>query len=153
GLPDLQSARRMFKMRQSFLASWSMIMTKNSLVLFIIALAAILALASRNHAADSPADTAFTPISDEDLHKMLDNMGFAPTKLGKGYLIAIKRDDWTFNIQLVLSNDRTKLGFNSNLGKVDDTDPVTAAQWKDLLIANGDIDPSFFFFDKDQKKL
>jgi hypothetical protein len=42
---------------------------------------------------------------------------------------------------------------NANLGKVDDPDTVTAAQWKALLVANGDIDPSTFYFDNQQKKL
>jgi hypothetical protein len=92
-------------------------------------------------------------LTDDSLKQMLDTMGYEPKKLSKGYLLAVKRDSWTINIQLVLSKDNTKLGFNANLGKVDDPDSVTAAQWKELLISNGDIDPSAFYFDKDQKKL
>jgi len=84
---------------------------------------------------------------------MLDNMGNEPKKLSKGYLIAMKRDSWTFNIQIVLSDDRTKIGFNSNLGIVENPESITAQQWKDLLIGNGDVDPSFFYLAKDAKKL
>jgi hypothetical protein len=92
-------------------------------------------------------------VTDENLQQMLDNMGFEPKKLSKGYLIAIKRDSWTYYMQLVLSSDKSKIGFNSNLGVVENPDSVTAEQWKNLLISNGNIDPSFFFFDKDSKKL
>jgi hypothetical protein len=92
-------------------------------------------------------------VTDEGLQQMLDNMGFDPKKLGKGYLITIKRDAWTYNMQILLSPDKTKIGFNANLGIVENPDSVTAEQWKNLLISNGNIDPSFFFFDKDTKKL
>ncbi len=92
-------------------------------------------------------------LSNDDLKKMLENMGLEPKPLSKGFLIAIKRDTWTLNMQIVLSENLTKLGLNANLGKVDDPDSVTAEQWKKLLISNGDIDPSCFYFDKDQKKL
>jgi len=84
---------------------------------------------------------------------MLANLGLEPKPLSKGFLIAIKRDTWTLNMQLVLSPNLEKLGMNANLGKVDDPDSVTASEWKNLLISNGDIDPSAFYFDKDQKKL
>ena len=69
------------------------------------------------------------------------------------YLIAIKRDSWTYNIQLVLSADTTKLGMNSNLGIVEDPDAITASQWKAFLISNEDIDPSSFYFNEKQKKM
>jgi len=89
----------------------------------------------------------------ESLRQMLTNMGLEPKTLSKGFLIAIKRDTWTFNMQLVVSTDKTKIGMNANLGGVENPDAVTAAQWKALMIANGNIDPSFFFFDAEQKKL
>jgi hypothetical protein len=87
------------------------------------------------------------------LKDTLVNMGFEPKPLTKGYLLVIKRDTWTLNTQVVLSGDSTKIGLNANLGKVDDPDQVPAAAWRELLISNGDIDPSSFYFDKDQKKL
>jgi hypothetical protein len=93
------------------------------------------------------------PLSNDSLKTMLDNMGYAPSALSKGYLVAIKRDTWTYNMQLVLSDDQTKLGINANLGKVDDPDSVAAATWLKLLQDNADTDPSHFYFDKDQKKL
>ena len=97
--------------------------------------------------------TTVAAISDDSMQQMLDNMGYEPKRLGKGYLISIKRDSWTYNMQILLSPDKTKIGFNANLGSVENPDSITAAQWKNLLISNGEIDPSFFFFDKESKKL
>ncbi len=121
-----------------------------AIIVWCVAAAAPRALA---HEPSSAAKQSADVLTDDGLKTMLDNMGLEPKPLSKGFLIAIKRDTWTYNIQLRLSSDGTKIGFNSNLGKVDDPDTVTADQWKNLLISNGDIDPSFFFFDKDQKKL
>lgn len=92
-------------------------------------------------------------LTDDTLKQMLDNMGMEPKKLSKGYLLVVKQDTWTLNMQVVLSPDGRKVGLNANLGKVDDPASVTASQWMDLLISNGDIDPSAFYFDKEQKKL
>jgi hypothetical protein len=92
-------------------------------------------------------------LSDDSLRQMLDGLGLEPKALSKGYLIVIKRDSWTYNIQLVLSADRSKLGMNANLGIIEDADSVTASQWKALMEANGSIEPSFFYFDADKKKL
>lgn len=100
--------------------------------------------------ASVPAPAALT---DETLQLMLANMGYAPKALSKGFLIAVQRDgNWTINMQLVLSPDHTKLGFNANLGKVEEAG-VTAAQWAELLVSNGDIDPSAFYFDREKQKL
>jgi hypothetical protein len=91
-------------------------------------------------------------LTNDSLKAMLDNMGYEPKALSKGYLLAIKQDTWTFNMQLVLSADGTKLGMNANLGLVD-VDNVAAKDWLNLLESNGDIDPSAFYVDRDQKKL
>src|SRR5262249_22483861 len=117
------------------------------------------ALSGLIHAQDAvqesvkPSEAVGQILTDDTLKQMLDNMGMEPKKLSKGYLLAIKQDTWTLNIQVVLSPDGRKLGLNANLGKVDDPAGVTASQWMDLLISNGDIDPSAFYFDKEQKKL
>lgn len=92
-------------------------------------------------------------LTDDALHQMLDNMGLEPKKLSKGYLLAVKQDTWTINMQVVLSGDGRKLGLNANLGKVEDPASISASQWMNLLVSNGNIDPSAFYFDKDQKKL
>jgi len=104
---------------------------------------------------DPPKQTepAGQTLSDDTLKTVLDNMGYEPKKLSKGYLLAIKQSTWTINMQVVLSPDNRKLGLNSNLGVVEDPASIQAAQWMNLLIANGDIDPSAFYFDKTQKKL
>jgi len=92
-------------------------------------------------------------LADDGLRKMLDGMGYEPKPLTKGFLLSVKRDTWTINIQLVISANGEKIGMNANLGAVENPDAVTAAQWKALLAANGDIDPSAFYFDATQKKL
>ena len=92
-------------------------------------------------------------LNDESMKTMLGNMGYEPKNLSKGFLLAIKQDTWTINLQVVLSPDNRKIGLNANLGKVDDASTVTAEQWMNLLISNGDIDPSAFYYDKTQKKL
>jgi hypothetical protein len=120
--------------------------------LFAIVLWSATAIAPLLRAQDAPRPTV-PAVTEDSLRQMLDNMGYEPKKLGKGYLIVIKRDSWTFNMQILLSPDKSKIGFNSNLGSVDNPDSVTAEQWKNLLISNSNIDPSFFFFDKDSKKL
>lgn len=92
-------------------------------------------------------------LTDDSLKETLVGMGLEPKPLTKGFLLVIKQDTWTLNMQVVLSGDKRKVGLNANLGKVEDPDQVPAANWKNLLISNGDIDPSAFYFDKDQKKL
>ena len=92
-------------------------------------------------------------LSDDGLRQMLTAMGYEPKPLSKGYLLAIKRDTWTLNVQVVLSDNKQKIGMNANVGLVENPDAVTATQWRSLLIANGDIDPSFFYYDATTKKL
>jgi len=91
-------------------------------------------------------------LTNDSLKTMLDGLGYEPKALSKGYLLAIKQDTWTLNMQLVLSSDGTKLGMNANLGMVD-LDAASASTWLNLLESNGDIDPSAFYVDRDQKKL
>ena len=104
------------------------------------------------------ATTATMPAEGQELvndtlKQVLDGMGMEPKALSKGFLVALKQDTWTINLQVLISENKSKIGLNSNLGKIDDPDSVTASQWRALLIANGDVDPSYFYFDKDQKKL
>ena len=111
-----------------------------------------LVVAPASHAQEV-VSAAQASLTNDDLKTMLSNLGLEPKPLSKGFLLAIKRDTWTINMQIVLSPDLTKLGLNANLGKIDNPETVTAEQWKNLLISNGDIDPSAFYFDKDQGKL
>jgi len=121
--------------------------------LLAVVLWSSVALTPVGRAQETIQQAGISQLDDSGLKDMLDNMGLEPKALSKGYLIAIKRDGWTYNVQLVLSDDKSKLGFNSNLGKVEDPDSITASQWKALLISNNDIDPSSFNFNADQKKL
>jgi hypothetical protein len=100
----------------------------------------------------SPAPSAASVLGDAGLHDMLESMGLAPKNLTKGYLVAIRQDKWTFNVQLVLSANLTKLGFNANCGMVDES-AVSGGQWMALLISNGDIEPTCFYYDQERKKL
>ena len=107
------------------------------------------------HAFTSDDATESVPgaLTDASLQQMLTAMGYSPKALTKGFLITFKGGvDWTINVQVVLSPNQTKIGLNANLGKVEEAN-VTAAQWAELLIANGDIDPSAFYFDRKQEKL
>ncbi|MBS1718315.1 MAG: hypothetical protein JSS72_11345 [Armatimonadetes bacterium] len=124
-----------------------------SVSLLAIALLSSAALAPVSHAQSSDNDSSVAQLDDDGLKLMLTNLGLEPKPLSKGFLIAIKQGTWTVNIQVVLSGDKSKLGLNANLGKVDDPDSVTAAQWKSLLISNQDIDPSSFYFSDTAKKL
>jgi hypothetical protein len=92
-------------------------------------------------------------LTDESLGALITSMGYENRKLKQGFLVVAKQDTWTLNVQLRLSDDKIRLGFNANLGKVENPGEIAASQWMELLVANGDIDPSSFYFDKDQKKL
>lgn len=127
--------------------------------LFALVLWGCTAMSTLMHAQNANQDppkqveVAGQTLTEDTLKTTLDNMGYEPKKLSKGYLLAIKQDTWTINMQIVLSPDSRKLGLNANLGIVEDPAAVSATQWMNLLIANGDIDPSAFYFDKEQKKL
>jgi hypothetical protein len=101
----------------------------------------------------APAWAQGAALNDDSLAKMLAGMGYAPKKLSKGFLIVAQQDKWTLNVQVVLSSDQSKLGLNANLGDVPNDQAVSAAQWKALLVANGEIDPSSFYFDPKMKRL
>jgi len=108
---------------------------------------------SRARAATATMPAEGQELVNDTLKQMLDGMGMEPKALSKGFLVALKQDTWTINLQVLISENKLKIGLNANLGKIDDPDNVTASQWRALLIANGDVDPSYFYFDKDQKKL
>jgi len=92
-------------------------------------------------------------LNDESLHQMLVGMGYEPGKLSKGFLLTLKRESWTYYVQLVLSPDGTKLGLNANLGVVPQPEAIPAATWRKLLEDNIDVDPSSFNFDPKLKKV
>jgi hypothetical protein len=102
--------------------------------------------------AQAPGGTQGVSLNNESLLKTLTDMGLSPKPLSKGYLVLITQDSWKLYVQFVLSSNQEKLGMNANLGLVNE-ETVTADQWKALLISNGDIDPSVFFYDSAQKKL
>ena len=120
------------------------------LALIVWGLTVVAPLAGAGHRGSGQETQA---LDDGSLKALLGGLGYEPTKLSKGYLIAIKRDTWTYNMQFRLSDDGTKVGINANLGKVDNPDDVPAASWLKLLEANEDVDPSSFYFDKEQGKL
>ena len=124
--------------------------------IFAVALWAATLLVSRLGAQEPTDDTrpaARGALSDASLLQMLNDLGYDAKKLKQGYVVAIKQGEWTYNVQFVLSPNREKLGLNANMGTVDDTSTVTAAQWMNLLTANTDTAPSFFYFNKNNKTL
>ncbi len=116
------------------------------------ALAAALILASGLAASGARAQVSAGGVDDAGMQSLLVGIGYQPTHLSKGLLIQLKRGTWTLYVQTVLSADGRKMGLNANLGEVT-PDSVTAAQWKDLLVLNGDIEPSMFYFDATRNKL
>jgi hypothetical protein len=105
------------------------------------------------HEAQAQAGVACAGVLKNDcLPQTLTDMGLEPKPLGEGYLILIERDGWKLYVDLIISSDNTKVGFNSNLGDVNEQ-KVSAAQWMGLLASNKDIDPSVFFYDAAKKKL
>jgi hypothetical protein len=115
----------------------------------VVAASLISGLASRSYL--DPAPDALT---NDSLKTVLDGLGLEPKALSKGYLVALKpKGAWVVNMQLVLSPSGTKLGFNANLGQVPDVTAVTADQWRTLLERNATIEPTFFYFDPEAKKL
>jgi hypothetical protein len=92
-------------------------------------------------------------LSDASLLQMLTDIGYEPKKLKQGYVVAIKQGEWTYNVQFVISPNREKLGLNANMGSVDDPATITSTQWMNLLAANTDTAPSFFYFNKNNKTL
>jgi hypothetical protein len=91
-------------------------------------------------------------LTDPCLLSMLQQLGFTPKPLKHGYLLVQPHGTWTINIQALVSPDGRKLGFNANLGLVTEAE-VSAAQWKALLAANQEIDPSSFYYDPVAGKL
>jgi hypothetical protein len=87
-------------------------------------------------------------LSDSGLSRMLTGMGYEPKKLKQGCLVSIKQGEWTYNIQFVISPSREKIGLNANVGAIEDPSTVTANQWMDILVANADTAPSFFYYNK-----
>ena len=92
-------------------------------------------------------------LNDTSLQQMLVDLGHEPKKLKQGYVVAIKQGEWTFNVQLVISPNKEKIGLNANVGTVDDASTVTASQWMNVLASNTDIAPSFFYFNKNNRTL
>jgi hypothetical protein len=120
-------------------------------LLFAFAVALAAGLAASPAAAQAPGGCA-AALTDPCLLTMLQQMGMEPKPLSKGFLVVIKQGTWTNNIQVVISGNGQKIGFNSNLGLVTEAD-ITAAQWKALLAANRDIDPTAFYYDPQRSKL
>ena len=112
-------------------------------------------VAPRTLAGGSPArhDGDGVALDDPSLSSMLTGLGYEPKPLSKGFLIAVKKDDWTYYVQFVLSEDKSRLGMNANLGSIPDPDSVTAAQWRGLLSENAEVDPSSFNYSHEQQKL
>lgn len=101
----------------------------------------------------SSAQTAGQTLDNTSLKSMLDGLGYETKPLSKGFLVTSKVDTWTLYVQLVISSDGTKIGLNANLQSIDDFAAVPAKKWLDLLVSNGQIDPSTFYIDREQKKL
>jgi hypothetical protein len=116
---------------------------------------AVLALCAFGGAQEAQAQAGMPcagVLKSDCLPQTLSGMGFDAKPLGEGFLILIERDGWKLYVDLIVSSDNSKVGFNSNLGTVNEQ-KVSAAQWMGLVAANKDIDPSVFFYDAAKKTL
>src|SRR4051812_21843933 len=115
--------------------------------------AVVLAALAVPHQARAALPASCTALLTNDcLLTLLTDMGFEPKPLTKGYLVVVKQDTWTINIQVVISENTSKLGLNANLGDVTEAS-VTAPQWLAVMAANADVDPSSFYYDAKLKRL
>lgn len=107
------------------------------------------------HAEQDPSEKAqaVQGLNNDGLKTMLTNMGYEPKPLSKGFLISQKLDTWTVNMQVVLSGNLGKIGMNANLGQIEKLEDIPSDKWLALLVSNGDVDPSAFYVDRQQKKL
>lgn len=87
------------------------------------------------------------------LKTMLEGLGYEAKPLGKGFVIVERQDQWTISMHVLLSEDKNKIGINSNLGTVPELDSVEASRWRALLASNSQIDPTVFCFDDQEKRL
>lgn len=112
---------------------------------------------SRIHAQDvqQPAARPVTrgTLTESTLVQMLEDLRYEPRKLRQGYVVTIREDDWTYNVQLVISPNGEKIGLNANIGVVDDPVSVRAADWQNVLAENTAISPSFFYYNKANRTL
>ncbi len=140
------------------------IRSTQAISLFAVILWACTAIGALVHAQDKsqtkgqekPAtavSTSTAGLTDPGLKKMLMDMGYTPKDLSKGYQVTIKKNNWTFNVQVVLSDNKEKMGMNTIAGDVKQPTDVPAASWLALLETNPEIDPTTFYFDKQQNRL
>lgn len=102
--------------------------------------------------AQPPADAgskaeAGGPIAEEDLPKMLQNMGYEAEKVDEGvYRVVIEQDSWTFYIRFSLSTDsKQRLWMTSSFGEIKDWQKMAPAPLMALLVANDRIGPAHFY--------
>ncbi|HVS37964.1 MAG TPA: hypothetical protein VMS17_20560 [Gemmataceae bacterium] len=105
---------------------------------------------------DKPAAVA-APLTDESLLTMLQNMGYDPKveKLEKTSIYTVKVDqgDWTYYIDVSLSNDKDELWITSSVADMPADGQLPAAMLQKLLEKNNDIGPSAVYLDAKFKKV
>ncbi len=88
---------------------------------------------------------------------MLENMGYSPKveKLEKTsiYTLKIDQGDWTYYIDVSLSNDKDELWLVSSVADVPADEKVPAETLLKLLAENNNIGPSAVYYDKQYKKI
>lgn len=79
-------------------------------------------------------------LTEDSLHTMLKNMGYnvgiEKTPQGNIYMLTIKRDTWTYVLDVSLSPSKTKLWFSGWLKELPKDGTVTVDRLLDLLEAN-----------------
>src|SRR5580658_4032040 len=94
--------------------------TSLAIALWVSTAVVALVRAQDNSAKTAPVQSAQLPattaLSNDSLKKLLTDLGYTPKPLSKGFQITIKKNNWTFNIQAVLSDNQEKLGMNTIAG-------------------------------------
>jgi hypothetical protein len=86
-------------------------------------------------------------LDEQDLPRLLENMGFEPETVDEGvYKVTIEQDSWTFYLRFSLSTDnRTRLWMTSSFGEIKEIDKVPPAPFIKLLETNDGIGPAHFY--------
>lgn len=97
-----------------------------------------------------PAEAA--PLTEESLQQMLTLMGYEPkvekTASSNIYTLTIKRDTWTYVVQVSLSPNKSKLWLSGWLGELPPNEKIPVEKLLDLLEGSWNYGPTHFRYYK-----
>jgi hypothetical protein len=100
--------------------------------------------------AEQQAQAIAPPLTNESLGMMLRDLGYTTkeekSQTGSYFLVTVVRSNWTFNVVVELSPDKTNLWFSNNLFKLPDDIKDSGDRLLDLMDLNTRIAPVFGAF-------